>query len=641
MIKNSKVSIIVPIYNVEKYLCKCVDSILNQSYNNLQIILVDDGSPDSCPNICDEYLHKDNRIQVIHKANGGLSSARNAGIKVANGKYIVFIDSDDYIEIDMIKKLVTAIESSNADLCICGMRWVNKDGTLFTKVAKSPIKNIIYDDDKKFDLFKQPNYFYYVTSVNKLYKRSLFENILFPEHKINEDEFTAHHIFDCCNRICCIEDELYNYVQADTSIMRSEFSTKRLDGVEAFLDRALFFKNKKMREHYVFCVRQAYGLMYTCLQRLDVYKNRKIIHPLFKKVCRYLGADLRRIKLGLSYYPKLIKGAIKHFLYNAYLYKNFKIKSDSRIVLLATPQHGNLGDQAIVFAEYSILKKTFPNHKIVEIPNECYLRFPELCKNYIRKQDLVIIDGGGNLGSIWKNEDDKISNIIQDFKENKIVIFPQTCFYEKDDVKRIEKNFNIYKQAKKLSVMLRDKKSFDLFNSLFPGISSYFIPDIVLSLKLDSKKFKKKRQGVLLCFREDSEKVFSNDKRTIIEQILKQNNLDFSNTTTVVFNGVSKRNRKKELKKKLKEFSSAQLVITDRLHAMIFSAITETPCIAFDNISKKVSGVYNWIDKLEYIQCIDSIDNLDKIIKHLIQVGKIKYTFEYPINEVKDILKKS
>ena len=189
--------------------------------------------------------------------------------------------------------------------------------------------------------------------------------------------------------------------------------------------------------------------------------------------------------------------------------------------------------------------------------------------------------------------------------------------------------------------MLRDKKSFDLFNSLFPGISSYFIPDIVLSLRLNSKKFKKKRQGVLLCFREDSEKVFSNDKRTIIEQILKQNNLDFSNTTTVVFNGVSKRNRKKELKKKWKEFSSAQLVITDRLHAMIFSVITETPCIAFDNISKKVSGVYNWIDKLEYIQCIDSIDNLDKIIKHLIQVGKIKYTFDYPINEVKDILKKS
>ena len=152
MVYNSKISIIVPIYNVEKYLRKCIDSILNQSYDNLQIILVDDGSPDNCPKICDEYLNKDNRIQVIHKSNGGLSSARNAGIKVANGKYIAFIDSDDYIELNMIEKLVNAIEKSNADLCICGIRWVNKDGTLFTKVAKSPIKNIVYDDDKKFDL---------------------------------------------------------------------------------------------------------------------------------------------------------------------------------------------------------------------------------------------------------------------------------------------------------------------------------------------------------------------------------------------------------------------------------------------------------------------------------------------------------
>lgn len=640
MVYNSKISIIVPIYNVEKYLRKCIDSILNQSYDNLQIILVDDGSPDNCPKICDEYLNKDNRIQVIHKSNGGLSSARNAGIKVANGKYIAFIDSDDYIELNMIEKLVNAIEKSNADLCICGIRWVNKDGTLFTKVAKSPIKNIVYDDDKKFDLFIQANYFYYVTAVNKLYKKSLFDSILFPEQKINEDEFTAHHIFNCCNRICCIEDELYNYVQADTSIMRSEFSIKRLDGVEAFLDRALFFKNKKMREHYVFCTRQAYGLMYTCLQRLDVYKNRKIIHPLFKKVYKYLKFDLRRIKLYLAYYPKLIKGAIKYFLYKSYLRENFKTKNDSRIVLLATPQHGNLGDQAIVFAEYQILNKIFPKQKVVEIPNECYIRFPELCKRYIRKQDLIIIDGGGNLGSIWKKEDDKISNIIQDFRDNKIVIFPQTCFYEKDDVKRIERNFNIYKQTKRLSVMLRDKKSFDLFNSLFPEISSYFVPDIVLSLNLNSSVFQQKRNGVLLCFRDDSEKVFSNDKRTTIEQILKQNNLNFSNTSTVIFNGVSQKNRKKELKKKWKEFSSAQLVITDRLHAMIFSAITQTPCIAFDNVSKKVSGVYNWIDKLEYIKCIDDIDNIDGIIKDLIHVNNANYTFVYPVDEVESILKK-
>ena len=112
------ISVVVPIYNVENYIKKCVDSILSQTYKNLEIILVDDGSPDNCPQICDEYAQKDNRIKVIHKENGGLSDARNAGIDISKGKFITFIDSDDYIEKDYVEVLYNSIKENASDMAI-------------------------------------------------------------------------------------------------------------------------------------------------------------------------------------------------------------------------------------------------------------------------------------------------------------------------------------------------------------------------------------------------------------------------------------------------------------------------------------------------------------------------------------------
>ena len=126
--KNLLVSVIVPIYNVEKYLRKCVDSILNQTYKNLEIILVDDGSPDNCGNICDEYALSDSRIRIIHKKNGGLSDARNAGLDIARGNYILFVDSDDYIDETMVEKLYEALEKEKAEMSLCSFVYVNDDG---------------------------------------------------------------------------------------------------------------------------------------------------------------------------------------------------------------------------------------------------------------------------------------------------------------------------------------------------------------------------------------------------------------------------------------------------------------------------------------------------------------------------------
>ena len=146
------ISVIVPVYKVEQYLDKCISSIVNQTYDNLEIILVDDGSPDNCPKICDNWAEKDQRIKVVHKQNGGLSSARNEGIVVATGKYISFIDSDDYIDSQTYEKMIFSITSTEADMCICGMKWVNEDGSLFQGVQESTVKNeVLEDQDNIFE----------------------------------------------------------------------------------------------------------------------------------------------------------------------------------------------------------------------------------------------------------------------------------------------------------------------------------------------------------------------------------------------------------------------------------------------------------------------------------------------------------
>ncbi len=241
------ISIIVPIYNVEKYLRKCIDSIVNQTYKNLEIILVDDGSPDNCGAICDEYAKKDERIKVIHKENGGLSDARNAGIDAATGKYIGFIDSDDYIAPDMYEKLYFAMFKAKADIAISNFLYVDEEGKASDKNNNLPIQNEILSGRQILDQkMCRPKYCYWVVAWNKLYKKSIFDDIRYPVSKIHEDEFVIHNIYAKAARVACISDALIYYVQRADSIMGREKSMKRLDFAEAFFGRAEFY----LRENY-------------------------------------------------------------------------------------------------------------------------------------------------------------------------------------------------------------------------------------------------------------------------------------------------------------------------------------------------------------------------------------------------------
>lgn len=242
------ISIIVPVYNVDEYLEKCIQSILNQTFKNYELILVNDGSTDLSGEICDKYKKIDNRIKVIHKKNGGLSSARNAGLDIALGEYIAFVDSDDSIHPQMYEILFGLIKKYDADISCCSFKKVyNTSHQNYDKVYSSKIyemNNIqaVTSIDKEYIGVRL------VIACNKLYNRSLFKNLRYNIGRIHEDEFMAHRILYKCRKLIYIDEDLYYYLQRSGSIMSNRFSKSKVDALMSLSDRIKFFEEVGLKE---------------------------------------------------------------------------------------------------------------------------------------------------------------------------------------------------------------------------------------------------------------------------------------------------------------------------------------------------------------------------------------------------------
>ena len=220
------ISVIVPIYKVESYLRQCVDSILNQTYTNLEIILVDDGSPDNCGAICDEYAAKDSRVRVFHKPNGGLSDARNAGMKIMTADYLMFVDSDDWMELHAVELLYSLMKEHDASIVIGGQKQF-EDGTnqlLFTN-CHGPVKAIYQSKTEAMEAMLR----YGCTVWGRLYRREIHQGIWYPSGTVHEDEAIMLPLLERCSRIVKINEPIYCYRCRANSITNSAFAVKNLD----------------------------------------------------------------------------------------------------------------------------------------------------------------------------------------------------------------------------------------------------------------------------------------------------------------------------------------------------------------------------------------------------------------------------
>ena len=282
---DSLISIIVPVYNVEKYLEKCINSIINQTYKNLDIILINDGSTDNSGKVCDKFKSKDSRIKVIHKENGGLSDARNAGLKIANGEYIGFVDSDDYIAPDMFETLYNLTQKYNAEISIVSFYEIYNTKTIGVRDSRQlqqmnkieAIKELLLDS-------KIQSY-----AWNKLFKKNLFENLKFPTDKNFEDIATTLLLFEKANKIVLFEDPKYYYLRRDDSIVGVRNYKTYKDYLDVIYNK-YFYLDAKYQEldlynayNYIINMIWVYTII-VAFDLDDVYKDFEKQYDLFENL---------------------------------------------------------------------------------------------------------------------------------------------------------------------------------------------------------------------------------------------------------------------------------------------------------------------------------------------------------------------
>ncbi|MBQ4135216.1 MAG: polysaccharide pyruvyl transferase family protein [Methanocorpusculum sp.] len=346
-----------------------------------------------------------------------------------------------------------------------------------------------------------------------------------------------------------------------------------------------------------------------------------------------------------TYIPKSLKDKLKpyyfRFIYRAQVsdFRDTK-KAAVRFILIGSPEHRNLGDHAIAEAERNFFAKHFPDTPLVELSGPCYRSLPEITQSKIRPDDIICITGGGFLGSLWMIEEDMVRDVLQSFPDNQVIIFPQTVYFE-DTVhgkEELAKSKKIYGECKNLKIFLREKKSYDYVIENF-DISKdrvFLIPDMVLSITANSAAGTN-RDSILLCLRGDKESCLSENLKSNLTSSLENFGCRISCVDTVVQREVSLSERKQELDSIFQTFSSAKLVITDRLHGMLFAVITGTPCIAMNQVSGKVAGVYEWIKDLEYVSFVEDVSEIVKEADRLLRLPTQKYNPEFLNDEFEQL----
>ncbi len=481
------VSIIVPVYNVEKYLEKCVDSILSQTYKNIELILVDDGSTDKSSAICDEYEKRDPRVKVRHKQNGGQADARNQGIKMATGEYIGFIDSDDSVHPEMYEKLYRAISEQGADLSLCDYKYVDDNGADYYR--KNPITRGTFTGVEIMAKLQEPAPSVYITPVNRLYKREIFDGLEFPVGKINEDAGIAYLVYDRAEKVATIEDKLYYYLQRRGSTMHTR-SVRSYDGVEMIYNRIKFYEAKGFSAY----IPPACELMFS--RYMSLFGTIRAKNEKEKKRVREIEGMVAEVYK--SYYPKKsAANALRYChprLYGIVKWVSAKAKLASialnalRIALasrLADVCYIEVAEDRAGGAEYKLVKKLLKT-------SACWVRAKEteILKKRLSKlvspKCQIIVQGGGALGASSPKEEECVRALIETFKNRNVTVLPKSVSFDlssEQDIAYFEESKRIYSMCKNLTVFVSDGQSLSFMNGKMPELKCHLASDTAAALE--------------------------------------------------------------------------------------------------------------------------------------------------------------
>ena len=631
---DKKLSIIIPAYNVEKYVGKAISSILSQDYKNLELLIVDDGSTDETAKIAKRYSANDVRAIVLSKQNGGLSDARNYGLERATGDYVLFIDSDDFIEPNTIGKLMKYSNDRALDVCIFGYYYdiYEHEKTHTEKVVVEPGK-IITRGSKRTKIANASMLGY---AWNKLYDRQflLINNIKFERGlSYIEDIIFNEQVYQHAKKVGFYDQPIYHYVQYGRTTLGKTYHKKiaqydrrsiqafcnamKVLGVSSYDVRMFRIKNTVDRTRWSIDIIANTA----AANRQEKIRSLCELRSNIQTIPQEAGSSVDRMLLGLLRHKRFnlllllssaktrnivrfIKDSISPKLKNWIIYHksttdNYQnlSKKDKKIIIMLAADYGNLGDIAIAYAQNKFLKDNFPDHTIVVVPiSQTYRKIKSL-KKKMNKDDVVTITGGGNMSDMYEDIEEQRRFVIKKFPNNRIISFPQTINFSHTEVgeNELTKTQSIYNAHGNLTIFARERKSYKAMKRLFHKCRVLLAPDIVLYLnKLEQKK-QRDTNKLIICLRDDDE-VASSTARRAVGDITKRYPHVLSLDTVINANKISPQKGRRELQRLWGQFASAGLVVTDRLHGMIFCAITNTPCIALNNSNRKVQGVFNeWI----------------------------------------------
>lgn len=664
---NNTVSVIITIYNDEKLIRRSVDSIITQSYGNLEIILVEDGTSDNSKDICDEYVRRDSRIRVLQgKLKGSTSEAKNLGLEIMTGDYVYFLDGVDYVENNLIElALLNALDSS-ADLVVFNYNKIDEHDNLLSPIRFSPAIYELNDSSRMKNIIN--NIRQYSSSAwqvgNRLFKSEIIRrnNIFFWDNNLITTVdlgFSINYTL-YLSKISYIADVLYYYqVRKDSVRAQPQNEPRILEALELcklMEDKIVssFKKTKDIKKYQLL----SFALLNEQLAKLHSFNYKEVLSSIddisSKEDMGFFYSRIRRMikkPLLLIKHYGLIKGKalllqcvfissrkmkrlgifVIHMMNKfkkisqTFSYNKGNMFSKNRIFLIGCEDFWNLGDHHIGISEIEYLEETFPEYAIVEITASNYFAVNRILPLIIRRKNLICLHGGGNMGNFYMLAEYIRRDIMKKFRKNEKVIFPQTIHYDdsKEGKAELKEDQDCIKRTNNLTLCVREQYSYELAKEYF-DCHVILTPDIVL-LSNYSDKFIFDREGAIILLRNDLESVMSDKDRQSIEKVLQQYTSEIRINDTQLIIDINVYDRRVVMDEFIIKIAKAEIVVTDRLHGMVFCAITKTPCVVLPNYNHKIEGVYDWVSDLEYIIMIKDMTELEEAIKSLLKIERIIY----------------
>lgn len=671
-----KLSVIMPVYNVEKYIKRCINSFIIQSNTNFELIIVDDGSKDNSVSIAKELIKNYHNMKIVSKSNGGLSDARNFGLKYASGDYVTFVDSDDEVEFNYVDSILEKMKDN--DLIYFG-HYVDEynDDILYNSFIineKTQSCNLKEKKDIELNNINTVGY-----AWNKVYKLSIIKNnklkfevgTSYVEDIIFNSEYIKY-----VNKISILDIPLYRYKQYNNSntLGRKVYpNIYELDCRAFDCFRTIMF-NINSNKDYVnrFYVKYSIGKIlwsFNLIYKSSNLSDKKAKQHLLLKYSAWIKDNYNFYKMNLNTKEKIRLFLLRYKLYSILdkidfiKYCILKIKklipikykqqlqyilsksnyfnsNSKKIFIFLASNYGNLGDCLITRAQKQFFNDFFPEYEVIFIyANETFKKIKSVEKN-ISNDDYITFVGGGNFGDLYPDLEYARKFITLKFRSYRKFYFPQTLSCEKDEFKFLTKNRKVYDNPNNV-FLFRDKKSYDLMRECYSNCSIELFPDIALYLKKVYSNKTKKMDYIISCMRNDKEK----NNNINIESFENKFNISMINKDTQIYNfHMTQDIIDFELDKIIKIFSNSKLVVTDRLHGMILSYIVNTPFVSLDNKNGKVGNVYNeWLKLSNGIFIKRNNSNIDDAIKDSLANSSInnkKDIYDKEFNNLFMLLKK-